>query len=176
MMNGSAAIHSRSSQSGCYAVKVRPRGELAVGRVLSHKGFDILLPSYIDRRRYSDRIKQVSCALFPGYIFVRMNPEELLPIASTEGVSYLVKSGSSLHPLPPEEVAVLEALCGVESGCEPCPNLSVGNRVSIESGPLRGLQGILVRVGKNDRVVINIGTVFRSVSVDLRDTAIKAID
>jgi transcription antitermination factor NusG len=169
-------MQTNRSQIQCFAVKVRPRGELAVGRTLKHKGFDILLPSYVDRRRYSDRIKQVSCALFPGYVFVRMNAEEFLAVTTTDGVSYLVRSGRSFQPLPPEEVAALEALCGVDTGCEPCPNFSVGMRVSIESGPLKGLRGVLVRVGKNDRLVININTVFRSVSVDLRDTVISALD
>jgi transcription antitermination factor NusG len=165
-----------STRLGCYALKVRPRGELAVGRALKHKGYDILLPTYIDRREYSDRTKKVSCALFPGYIFVRMNAEELLPVVSTEGVSYLVKSGNTLHPLPPEEETVIEALCQFGDGCQPCPNFTVGNRVSIESGPLRGLHGILVRIGKNDRIVIHISSVHKSVSVDLRDTVIKALD
>jgi hypothetical protein len=59
-------MQTNRSQIQCFAVKVRPRGELAVGRTLKHKGFDILLPSYVDRRRYSDRIKQVSCEIFPA--------------------------------------------------------------------------------------------------------------
>lgn len=169
-------MQAETSRSGCYAVKVRPRVELAVGRALRLKGFDILLPSYVDRRRYSDRLKHVSCALFPGYIFVRMKAEELLPIVSTVGVSYLVRSGNTLQPLPLEDVAVLEVLCGVDTGCEPCPNFSVGTRVSIESGPLRGLQGIVARVGQSERVVISINTVFKSVSVDLRNTTVKTIN
>jgi transcription antitermination factor NusG len=175
-MKESATIQSKPSTTGCYAVKVRPRGELAVGRTLKQKGFDILLPTYQDRRQFSDRTKKVDCALFPGYLFVRMNGEELLPVASTQGVSYFVRSGRTLTPLPPEDVAVLEALCESSVQCQPWPNLAVGSRISIESGPLRGLRGTLVRVGKNDRLVLHINSIFQSVSVDLRDTAIQALD
>lgn len=163
------------NQRGCYAVKVRSRGESAVGRSLRQKGFDIILPTYIQRRHYSDRIKEVSHALFPGYVFVRMDPKEVLPIISTEGVSYIVRSGKALHPLPQEEVAAIESLCNVREGCEPCVNFNVGQRISIESGPLQGLQGILARVGDNDRIVVCINSIFSSVSVDVRNTVIKKI-
>jgi transcriptional antiterminator NusG len=159
-----------------YAVKVRSRGEYTVGHALRHKGFDILLPTYVHRRPYSDRIKRVNCALFPGYIFVRTDTQEFLPIVSTEGVSYIIKSGNSLHPLPQEEVTALESLCKFNDGCEPCVNYIAGQRVSIESGPLRGLQGVLARVGDNDRLVISINSIFSSVSIDVRDTSIKTID
>jgi transcription antitermination factor NusG len=176
MMNGASIMQDRSSQLSCYAVKVRLRQESAVGRSLKHKGLNVLMPSYIDRRRYSDRVKQVSCALFPGYLFVWMDTEAFREVVSTDGVSYLVRSGSSFQPLLPEEITTLEALCKEDAGCKPSPNFSVGRRVSIESGPLKGLCGILVQVGKNDRIVISINTAFRSVSVDVRDTVIRALD
>lgn len=164
-----------ATKAGCFAVKVRSRGEASVGAALTNKGFDVLLPTYIDSRRYTDRIKEKQCALFPGYVFVRMHGEELLPLVSTEGVSYIVKLGSMLRPLPQEEASAIEALCNAEARCQPCESFKVGQRVSIESGPLVGLTGILVKVGANDRLIVSINSIFSSVSVDVRDTVLKPL-
>ena len=169
------AIGRENCLPGCYAVKVRSRMEGSIGVALKQKGFDVLLPTYTDRRRYSDRVKAVSRALFPGYVFVRTEMKELLPLVSTEGVSYIVKSGNAPHPLPQQEVAAIESLCRMDAPCSPCENLNVGQRVTIESGPLSGLQGILTRIGDNDRLVISINSIFSSVSVDLRDTAVTPV-
>lgn len=160
---------------GCYAVKVQSRSEDNVSEALRFKGYDAFSPSYIQHRRYSDRIKRVRCALFPGYVFVHMCAEELLPIVGTAGVSYIVRTGKSLHPLPPEEADTIGRLCKIESACEPCQNFAVGQRVRIESGPLQGVHGILTRSGENHHVVISINSIFRSVRVDTRNTLVKAI-
>jgi transcription antitermination factor NusG len=165
----------RGNQLGCYAVKVQSRSEDAVGKALRHKGYDVLSPSYIQHRRYSDRIKRVRCALFPGYVFVHMSTEELLPIVATAGVSYVVRSGKSLHPLLPEEAETIGRLCKVESACEPCEHFAVGQKVSIESGPLQGIEGTLTRVGENHHVVISINSIFRSIRIDTRNTLVKEV-
>ena len=163
-----------TSGSGCYAVKVRSRMEVAISGTLRHKGYDVLSPTYIDRKRYSDRVKVVSRALFPGYVFVRTDMKELLPLVSTSGVSYIVRLGGSITPLPEKEVAALESLCRVDDeACTPCGNLNVGQRVVIESGPLEGLEGILTRIGNSDRLVVSIDSIFSSVSVRLSDTAVR---
>lgn len=165
----------QGNQLGCYAVKVQSRSEDTVGEALRYKGYDVLSPSYIQHRRYSDRIKRVRCALFPGYVFVHMRAEELLPIVATAGVSYIVRSGKSLHPLLPEEADTIGRLCEVESSCEPCPNLTVGQSVRIETGPLQGIQGILTGVGENHHVVISINSIFRSIRIDTRNTLVNSI-
>lgn len=161
--------HSR----GCYAVKVRARAEIAVSDALRDKGFEVLMPTFVDFRQYSDRVRKVSCAVFQGYVFVCMNIEELYRVAGTPGVSYVVKAGTSLQPLPPSELLTLKALCGMQGGYEPCDSFAVGEHVSIESGPLRGQQGILIRKAGKDRVVLSLNSIFSSVSVDLRDTVIR---
>lgn len=160
---------------GCYAVKVRARREIGISEALRLKGYDSLLPTYVQRKRYSDRIKRITSALFPGYVFVRLDADQTLPVASTDGVSYIVRSGSALLPLPEEEVSTIEALCGNPANCEPCNQVPIGQHVRVESGPLRGLSGTLVRSEGSQRLVISINPVFNSVSVDIRDLVIVPV-
>jgi transcriptional antiterminator RfaH len=167
---------TQENNVGCYAVKVRTRMEHAISDTLRHKGFDVLTPSYVDRKRYSDRVKVVSRALFPGYVFVRTDVNALLPVVSTDGVSYIVRFGNALKPLPPKEVQALESLCNLEECCAPSESLTVGTRVVIASGPFEGLEGILKRVGTGDRLVVSIDSIFSSVSVDLRDSEVRPVN
>jgi transcription antitermination factor NusG len=51
----------------------------------------------------------------------------------------------------------------------------VGQKVSIESGPLQGIEGTLTRVGENHHVVISINSIFRSIRIDTRNTLVKEV-
>jgi hypothetical protein len=51
--------------------------------------------------------------------------------------------------------------------------LEVGQRVRLQAGPLAGVEGILVAAGKQERVVVSITLLRRSVAVAMeRDWAI----
>jgi transcription antitermination factor NusG len=159
-----------------YAIKVRSCSEMAIADGLRKKGYAVLSPSYIEKRQYSDRVRKTDRALFPGYVFVSIDISSLLPLVSTDGVSYVVKTGHSIQPLPDKEVILIESLCKLRDRCRPFAPLQVGQRIAIESGPLSGLEGILVRIGDKDRIVLSVDSVFQSVSVDLHDTKVKALE
>src|SRR5437868_1057214 len=55
-----------------YAVGVHARQEKAGAAELERRGFEVFLPLRRERRPWSDRVKTVELALFPGYLFVRM--------------------------------------------------------------------------------------------------------
>jgi transcription antitermination factor NusG len=50
--------------------------------------------------------------------------------------------------------------------------LKVGRRVRVVSGPLTGLEGIIVRKKNHLRFVISLNLIMRSVSVELDDADI----
>ena len=55
---------------------------------------------------------------------------------------------------------------------QPHPYLKVGRRVRVVSGPLTGLEGIIVRKKNHLRFVISLNLIMRSVSVELDDADI----
>ena len=63
-----------------FAVQVRTKHEPRVLNFLKSSGYELFLPLHTSRRRWSDRIKNVETALFPGYLFCRFDPQERLPI------------------------------------------------------------------------------------------------
>lgn len=163
---------------GFYAVKVRSRAEETVAQALRNKKYEVLLPSYTVLRRYSDRLRKASCALFPGYVFVRMDPEHMLNLVSTDGVKYVVRSASGLFSLSEDETKTIEALCRVqvESSLAPCAYLRVGQKVRIEAGPLAGLEGVLTRVRNVQRIIVNVETLNSAVSIEIGHARIKPLE
>jgi transcription antitermination factor NusG len=160
----------------CFAVRVRTRGEEYVANLLRQKDFQVLAPTYTELRRYSDRVCRVTSALFPGYIFVRMDNRDLMRLLSTVGVSYVVRNGETSGSLSSQETRAIEALCKGREFREPCSYLRVGQRVRIESGPFMGVEGVLVKVQDVGRVVITVDSLCSSVSVQIEPNRIRLLD
>jgi transcription antitermination factor NusG len=160
----------------CFAVKVRTRGEAQIANLLCQKGFDVLVPSFRELRFYSDRTIKVISALFPGYIFVRMDMRDLLRLLSTDGVSYVVRQGAEFEPMPVEQTRAIEALCKGTDDREPCSYLQAGQRVRIESGLFAGIEGVLHTVRDVRRLVINVESLGKSVSVQIGAERIHVLE
>jgi transcription antitermination factor NusG len=177
------SIHSNSASvqpSLWYAVKVRARREGAIGHALRQKGYDVLLPTYLEKRRYSDRIRTLESALFPGYIFVCTNAQRMTPLIVTIGVSYVVRSGESVIPLSSEDQRKVELLCQPNAlsitACTPHPYMRIGERVRIQDGPFDGLEGLLARVRNSERVIVTVESLHVSISIEVSHSSIVLLD
>jgi transcription antitermination factor NusG len=155
------------SPENWYALRVKSRCEKVVGSMVQNKGFQEFVPLYQSRRKWSDRVKSVDMPLFPGYVFCRLNPQLRLPVLTIPGALHFVGIGKLPVPIDDAEIASIQS--AVRSGLvtEPWPFLEIGQRVQLEDGPLAGLEGILVGTAKQDRVVVSVGLLKRSVAVTI---------
>jgi transcription antitermination factor NusG len=159
-----------------YALHVRPRFEKYVQTHLEEKGFEVFLPTYATTRKWSDRVKSISLPLFPSYIFCRFDVRNRLPILVTPGVHTVVGIGKS--PVAVDETELLAIRHVLESGVatQPWPYLRVGEQVQIETGPLEGLTGLVVRMKDSYRLIVSVSLLMRSVSVELDRRWIKPVN
>lgn len=150
-----------------YAVAVRSNFERIVAASLAQKGYEILLPTYTAKRRWSDRTKLIECALFPGYLFCRMELRERVPLLNTAGVASIVGNGRCPVPVLESEMEAIRRIveCGLPAS--PWPFLKAGQYVSIQSGPLAGLEGIVLNVKNQSRLVVSVDMLQRSVVVEI---------
>lgn len=157
----------RCDPSRWFAVRVKSQHERAVALTVRHKGFEEFLPLYQRRHRWSDRWKSVEVPLFPGYVFCRLDPMHRLPVLTVPGVLYFVGIGKTPAAIDDGEMLAIQS--AVRSGLrmEPWAYLDVGQRVRLEEGPLAGLEGILVDIRKECRVVVSLSLLKRSVSVEI---------
>ena len=155
--------------AGWYAVAVRSNFERIVAQSLVQKDYEVLLPTYQAKRRWSDRTKIVECALFPGYLFCRMDLRQRVPLLNTPGVASIVGAGKCAEAVNDSEIAAIRRI--LESGLpvSPSPFLKAGQFVYINQGPLAGLEGIVIEFKNRSRLVVSVEMLQRSVTVEIEN-------
>ena len=156
-----------------YALYTAPRHEKRVAEQISQRGIGCFVPLYRSVRRWKDRSKELALALFPGYVFVQMELQNRLRVLQLPGAVRLVTFNGQPAVLPEEEIENLRARLSSAGNFEPHPYLSVGRRVRVCSGPLQGLEGIIVRTTDRCRVVLSIHLIMRSVAVEVDDRDVE---
>jgi transcription antitermination factor NusG len=168
-------LSTENSHDPWYALWVRSRHEKSVLDILAGKGVETFLPVYRSRRRWSDRIQELDLPLIPGYVFCRFDVRDRMPILTTPGVVQIVGAGKT--PEPVDEIEMQSLITAVESGVhlQLWPFLKVGQRVSIEEGPLRSLEGILVTTKGRDQLILSVSLLQRSIAVTVDRRWIRPI-
>jgi transcription antitermination factor NusG len=158
-----------------FALQVRGRQEFNISENLGSNGYEWFLPLYKSSKRWSDRIKQVDSPLFPGYVFCRFNPMDRLPILKIPGVIQIVGFNRQLVAVDEAEIRAIQALVASGIPNHPCPYLEVGDKVRIESGPLRGLEGLLIEIQGNHQLVLSVTLLQRSVAVKIDAASVTSL-
>jgi transcription antitermination factor NusG len=158
-----------------FALQVRTRQEVSIAQQLKGQGYERFLPLYKLRKRWSDRIKEVETPLFPGYLFCRFNPQDRLPILRTPGVIQIVGFNNGPAAVDEAEIQSIQTLVSAGVPHQPWPFLAAGDRVRIESGPLLGLEGILIDVKRSHRLVLSVTLLQRSVAVEIDSALVTAV-
>ena len=158
-----------------YAAYTCANHEKRVAAQLQARSVEHVLPFYSSLRRWKDRRVLVDIPLFPGYVFVRLALCQRLRVLQIPSVVRLVGFGGQPHALADGEVALLRNSLTGATRFAPHPHLSAGSRVRIARGPLRGVEGILVRKKKQFRVVLSIDVIACSASVEVDSADIERI-
>lgn len=150
-----------------FAIAVKPRHEKSVAHVLDTKGFETFVPLYKHRNRHAKRLRDVELPLFPGYVFSHFDLFKRLPIMITPGVTRILGVGPNPTPVDSIEIASLRKTLERALSAKTVPFLQSGNRVRICEGPLHGVEGIIVSVRGEPRIVLSATLLQRSVLVEV---------
>jgi transcription antitermination factor NusG len=158
-----------------YAAYTCANHEIRVTQQLTQRSVEHFLPQYESIRRWKDRRTRLQLPLFPGYVFVRLNLRDRLRVLQIPSVVRLV--GFNGHPtvLPDQDIDALRNSAAANLRTEPHPYLTMGRRVRIKSGPLEGVEGILVRRKNAFRVVLSLDLIARSAAVEIDSADIERI-
>ena len=155
-------------ENSCWwAVYTRHQHEKTVARMLAGKGIEVFLPLYESNRRWKDRNKLVSLPLFPCYLFVRGGHDRRLPVVSTPGVHMVLTNGENVATVPEAEIQAIRRTVEAAVHVEPHAFLKCGERVRVKAGPLEGVEGILVRMKNQSRLVLSVDMLAKSVGVEI---------
>jgi transcription antitermination factor NusG len=150
-----------------YATFVMSRHEKRLAGHCSERQIESFLPLYQVRHRWKNRcMATVDLPLFPNYVFMRIERQQRVQVLNLPGVLSIVSSGREMLPISDEYMTSLRDGL-LAHRIKPHPNVEVGDRVCITTGPMVGMEGILCRQKNELRVVVRLEMIGRSVAVEV---------
>jgi len=154
-------------QKRWYAVQTIARAEKQAERHLVFQGFTVFAPLIWRKVRHARQCKISAAPLFPGYIFVALDPcrDRWGRINGTVGVLGLVRAGNLPLPLP---VGLIEALASAQhsarqAGCG--ETFKINQPVRLGTGPFSDLIGRIQCLDAQGRVQVLLEIMGRVVPV-----------
>jgi transcriptional antiterminator RfaH len=137
-----------------YLIQCRARQEERALDHLERQAFECYRPLYEKERIRRGRKDLTQAALFPGYLFTRLDRihDNWLPICSTRGVIQIVRFND--YPLPVADVIIEQIRRRIESEPLREPYLIEGDRVVITEGSFSGIEAIFVASNGDERVML----------------------
>lgn len=168
--NSTAPLSSHTGSEGLsrqwLAVYTLPRHEKQISRQLEDRSVQTFLPLYDTVRRWKNGPTRVSLPLFPGYLFVNVDPQERRKVLELPSVLKIIGNRAGASVVSQTEIDQLRQT--VETGlAQPHPYLTIGNKVRVIQGPLAGTEGILVRKRGHMKIVISVTLIMQSVAVEV---------
>jgi transcription antitermination factor NusG len=158
-----------------WCLHTKPRQEKALARDLRFRDIAYYLPQIvkIDRTPQGRQTRSI-VPLFTGYLFLLGDDSDRIQALRSNrlvNVLEIVDQEGLIHDLR-QIHQVLSS--GLSITAEPA--MPVGARVRIKTGPLMGIEGIVIRRSKRDQFVAVVQFLGRGATVDLQDWQVDRID
>jgi len=157
-----------------WVVHTRSRNEKALAHDLMSKNISYFLPMSWNVRRRSRRTIRSFLPLFSGYLFFCGQENQRVELLKTNRVANLIEVIDQ-ETLLDELVQIAQAL---RSGTPLTPHkyLKAGQKCRVISGPLIGMEGIVVRTKNAIRLVLQIDMLGQAASVEIDLDLIEVLD
>ena len=117
----------------------RPRREKKIVEQCGRHEIAATLPCIRSVHKYRGKTVEFQKPLFPGYVFLRVTPEQASVVRQSNHVANLLE----VYDQATFEAQLNDILTAVASdvGIQLAPSIGEGMRVRIKSGPLAGIEG-----------------------------------
>ena len=153
-----------------YAIHTQSNYEKRIADELKSLRMETYLPLFREVHQWKDRRKIVEVPIFRSYVFARFvdSNESRVAVLRREGTVRILGSRESITPIPDAEIEGLrQILERASSRCLAHPLLREGAWVRVKRGPLKNLEGLLMRVKNQTRLVASINLLSQSVSTEI---------
>ncbi len=153
-----------------YILRTQGQYEKKVAVYLNKLHIKHYLPLINKKRIWSDRIKFIDFPLFPGYIFIYFHWDSKYSqiIRHSGAVSFIQKENKpaymSIKDLINLKLIVTEAK---EIYSDPDKNFPIGQKVILHCGPLKGVEGTVVRIKNKDKIFVHLPLLNRKISAEI---------
>lgn len=160
-----------------YAIYTRSRGEKNAAKLLQDQGFEVYLPLERKLRQWSDRKKWVEVPYINSYVFVKVNEREYYNVLNTQNVVRYVTFEGKAAIIPDWQIEAMKKIISSDTPVTfSAHRFKKGEKVHIESGPLMGQEGEVVRdTDGKKKIIIRIGQMGVSMLVQIDLTSLKKV-
>jgi len=160
-----------------YALCTRSRHEKKLLMEISDRSIEVFLPMREVLSRWKDRRKRVWIPLFPGYIFVHQidTPESRHRVLNIPGAVRFVGFEGRATSVPDEQIDGVRRFLESCLAVDPYPYIKIGQRVEVIAGPLKGIQGRLVKKKGRFRFVLQVDLIRQAVSVEIDASDVRPL-
>jgi len=157
-----------------WVAHTRSRNEKALAHDLMSKNISYFLPMSWNVRRRSRRTIRSFLPLFSGYLFFCGQEDQRVELLKTNRVANLIEVHEQ-EKLLDELVQIAHAL---RSGAPLTPHkyLKAGQKCRVITGPLIGLEGIVVRTRGATRLFLQVDMLGQAASVEIDIDLIEVLD
>jgi transcriptional antiterminator RfaH len=148
-----------------YILYTYPQYERKVHKSLQLKNFNSFLPVQTIVKQWSDRKKRVEIPLFPNYVFVQTDRNERFKVLDFHGVSRFIAFNGQPVTIDDKEIQKIKSMMSI-SDLSTEENLILGDRVILENGIFKGLEGVIYRKNGRTRFGVHISAINQVISVD----------
>lgn len=167
---------SYNSDRSWFAVYTKPKTEKKVKQRLDAAGIECFLPLQTIVRQWSDRKKKVQIPLINSYVFVFTSIKNLVLVYEIQGVVGILKYLGQYAIVKHEEIENLKIL---SDNAVPLSNytttsqFSKGEKVTISSGPFKGLTAVYLKGSGKHKVIVEIETLGQFIEVTMPSFGIE---
>ena len=117
---------------------------------------DIFSPQTEITRKWRGEWVKRQTPLFPGYLFVGTDePEELRALfRRVPKLTKILGAGTDPIPLSEQETLWLDRILNPDHVAEFSTGIIVGDRLAVESGALKGMEGLVRRIDRHKRTAM----------------------
>ena len=151
-----------------YIWYTQPRVEKQLQKRLAGDGIEVFLPLRKELHNWSDRKKWVEVPLFRGYLFTKISKRKFEEVRRTNGIVTYVRFDGQAATLSENEIHRIQQLITDPEDLEVLhTTFQEGERVQVITGPLMGIEGLVVEHKGAKKVAVNIEKLGHSILVDI---------
>ena len=156
------------------AVYTKSRHEQIVVNELNKKNIESYCPMFKERRQWSDRKKWVHFPLFRSYVFANIEINENIYVLQTIGVNKIVKFQEKISIIPDQVIDNIKNIIEGGYNVEQTDYFIKGDEVRVVSGPLKGLDGVVLDLRGANKIIIKIEAIQQAFSVEISSGLLKS--
>lgn len=157
-----------------WVAHTKSRNEKSLAWDLLKKGTSYFLPMVEKVQIISGRKVKSVLVLFAGYLFFCGSEDERYEAMTTNRIA------SAIEVLDQErlikELSSIQRAMSGEQQLDPFPYLEAGQRCVVTAGPLKGVEGLLVRRKNIDRLVLEVHVLGQAVSTEIDASLLEVVD